>query len=94
MSDTSDLPPHHLDDIRTKLRSTSMKYHNSEIVYKKVIDQLSKNKNIIIIVIKKYKGCGVVILDRTKYIDKFLPILTAKQFSKLEYDPTSKLQQT
>ena len=71
-----------------------MKYHNSEIVYKKVIDQLSKNKNIIIIVIKKYKGCGVVILDRTKYIDKFLPILTAKQFSKLDYDPTSKLQQT
>ena len=76
-----------------------MKYHNSETVYKKVIDQLSKNKNIIIIIIiiiiiKKYKVCGVAILDRTKYIDKFLPILTTKQFSKSDYDPTSKLQQT
>ena len=74
-----------------------MKYHNSETVYKKVIDQLSKNKNIIIIIIiiiKKYKVCGVAILDCTKYIDKFLPILTTKQFSKSDYDPTSKLQQT
>ena len=93
MSDTSDLPPHHLDDIRAKLRSTSMKYHNSETVYKKVIDQLSKNKNIILI-IKKYKGCGVVVSDHTKYIDKFLPILTTKPFSTLDCDPTSKLQQT
>ena len=34
----------------------------------------------------------VVILDCTKYIDKCLSILATKQFSKLDYDPKSKLE--
>ena len=44
-----------------------MKYHKSKTTnkYKKAIDRLSKNNNII----KKDKGRGVVILDRTKYSD-------------------------
>ena len=45
-----------------------------------------------IIIIKQDKGWGVVILDRTKYIDKCLSMLATKQFSKLDYDPTSKLE--
>ena len=42
-----------------------MKYHKSKTTnkYKKAIDRLSKNN------IKKDKGRGVVILDRTKYSD-------------------------
>ena len=69
-----------------------MKYHNSKTAnkYKKVIDRLSKNNNIIII--KKDKGREVAILDRTKYIDKCLSMVATKQFSKLDYDPTSKLE--
>ena len=69
-----------------------MKYHNSKTAnkYKKVIDRLSKNNNIIII--KQDKGRGVVILYRTKYIDKCLPMVGTKQFSKLDYGPTSKLE--
>ena len=49
-----------------------MKYHNSKAAnkYKKFIDQLSKNNNIIII--KQDKVCVVIILDRTKNIDKCL----------------------
>ena len=92
LNDISDLPQHHLDNIKTKLRSTCMKYHNSKTAnkYKKVIDQLSKNNNIIII--KQDKGRGVVILDRTIYIDKCLSMLSTKQFSKLDCDPTSKLE--
>ena len=45
LNDISDLPQHHSDNIKTKLRSTCMKYHNSKTVnkYKKVIDWLSKN---------------------------------------------------
>ena len=78
LNDISDLPQHHLDNSQTKLRFTCMKYHNS------------KNNNIIII--KQDKGRGVVILDRTEYIDKCLPMLATKQFSKLEYDSTSKLE--
>ena len=31
-------------------------------------------------------------LDRTKYIDKCLIMVATKQFSKLVYDPTSKLE--
>ena len=58
--------------------------------YKKVIDRLSKNNNIIII--KQDKERGVVILDRPKYIDRCLPMVATKNFSKLEYDPTSKLE--
>ena len=34
----------------------------------------------------------VVILDCTKYNDKCLSILATKQFSKLDYDPKSKLE--
>ena len=57
-----------------------MKYHNSKTAnkYKKVIDQLSKND--IIIIVKQDKGCGVVILDRTKHIDKCLSMLATKKF--------------
>ena len=67
-----------------------MKYHNSKTAneYKKVIDRLSK---INIIIIKQDKGYRVVMLDRTKYIDKCLSMVATKQFSKLVYDPTSKL---
>ena len=51
LNDISDLPQHRLDNIKTKLRSTCMKHHNSKTVnkYKKVIDWLSKYNNIIII---------------------------------------------
>ena len=92
LNDISDLPQHHFDNIKAKLRSTCMKYDNSKTAnkYKKAIDRLSKNNNIIII--KQDKGHGVVILDRTKYIDKCLPMVATKQFSKLDYDLTSKLE--
>ena len=75
-----------------QLRSTCVKYRNSKTAnkYKKVIDRLLKNNNIIII--QQDKGRGVVVLDRTKYIDKCLPTVGKKQFSKLDYDPTSKLE--
>ena len=33
-NDISDLPQHHLDNIKTKLKSTCMKYHNSKTVNK------------------------------------------------------------
>ena len=59
-----------------------MKYHNSKTAnkYKQVIERLSKNNNVIII--KQDKGRGVIILDRTKYIDKCMSMVATKQFSK------------
>ena len=58
--------------------------------YKNDIEKLSKNDAIIIV--KQHKGHGVVILDRTKYIDKCLSMLGTKQFAKLDNHPTSKLE--
>ena len=71
LNEISNLLQHHLDNIKTKLRSICMKYHNSKAAnkYKKFIDRLSKNN---IIIIKQDKVCVVIILDRTKYIDKCL----------------------
>ena len=56
LNDISDLLQHHLDNIKTKLRSTRMKYHNSKTTnkYKNVIDRLSKN-NLCIFYIMFYK---------------------------------------
>ena len=57
----NDLPQHQLDHIKTKLRSTCEKYHNTRTKnkYKNVIEKLSKN--VAIIVVKQDKGRGVVI---------------------------------
>ena len=54
--------------------------------------QIKPPKKPVLLRVKKNKGRGVVILDRTKYIDKCLSRLATKQFSKLNYDPTSKLE--
>ena len=61
------IPDNELTSLKTKLRSTCEKYSkiNVPYKYKKVIDNLSKNKNIVIL--KQDKGRGVVILDTTKY---------------------------
>ena len=90
LNDISDLPQHQLDHIKTKLRSTCEKYHNTRTTNKckNVIEKLSKNDAIIIV--KQDKGRGVVILDHTKCIDKCLSMLGTKQFAKLDNDPTSK----
>ena len=58
--------------------------------YQHVIDNLSKNKSIIIV--RQDKGLGVTILDRKDYIEKCLNILDTKQFRKLSKDPTKTLE--
>ena len=47
--------------------------------YKKVIDNLSKSKNLVIL--KQDKRGGFVILD--KYTKKFMTLLNADRFKKL-----------
>ena len=41
-----------------------------------------------IVIIKQDKGRGVVIMDKSKYTEKGLAILSTKQFQKLKLDPT------
>ena len=72
-----------------KLKNTCKKYSkiNVPYKYKKDIDNLSKNKNIVIL--KQDKGRGVVILDTTKYTEKCMTLLNTERFKRLTTDPTA-----
>ena len=86
------IPDNELTSLKTKLRSTCEKYSkiNVPYKYKKVIDNLSKNKNIVIL--KQDKGRGVVILDTTKYTEKCMALLNAERFKRLTTDPTAAIE--
>ena len=72
-----------------KLKNTCKKYSKINVPYKykkkykKDIDNLSKNKNIVIL--KQDKGRGVVILDTTKH----MTLLNTERFKRLTTDPTA-----
>ena len=51
-----------------------------------MIKRLAENKGII--VLRKDKGKGVVIMHRGKYTEKCLNMLNSNQFKKLDHDPT------
>ena len=53
---------------------------------KRVINNLSKHEDIVIM--KQDKGRGVMIMDKTKYSEKCLELLSTKQFQTLNFDPT------
>ena len=83
------IPGNELTLLKTKLRSTCKKYSKTHVPYKykKVINNLFKNENIGIL--KKDKGRGVVILDRTKYTEKCMALLNTERFKRLTTDPTA-----
>ena len=55
-----------------------------------MIQNLSKNKEIVIL--KQDKGGGVVILDRRKYMEKCLTILSTSKFAEINHDPTAYIE--
>ena len=93
LKDISHIPENYLSSLKTKLRSTCEKYSKIHVPYKykKIIDQLSRNKGLCIL--KQDKGCSVVLMDRTKYTNKCLEILETNQFTKLNHDPTKLVQE-
>ena len=52
--------------------------------------RLSKNKDIVIL--KQDKGRGVVILNRSKYIEKCLSIVNSNEFLQVDKDPTASIE--
>ena len=56
--------------------------------YQQTVKEFSKNQNIVIM--KQGKGRGVVIMDKSKYCDKYLMILENGNFKTLDHDPTKK----
>ena len=80
------------DQLKSKIRRTCENYARMKTPYKykKIIESLSNNKNIIMI--KQDKGCGVVILNCKSYIEKCFKILEIGQLRKLEIDPTKTIE--
>ena len=50
-----------------------------------LLNKMSVTKNVNL---KKDKGRGVIILDRSKYMEKYFSILSAIQFAEIDNDPT------
>ena len=85
---TNHLSMNDKDELQSKLRRTCENYSKlkTPYKYKDIIKKLSQNNNIIIL--KQDKGRGVVILDKSTYVDKCLSLLNTDQFCKLDKDPT------
>ena len=89
---TSNLDQQIQDELKTKIRRNCENDSKVKVPYKfqHGIDNLSKNKSIIIM--RQDKGPGVTILDHKDYIEKCLNILDTKQFRKLSKDSTKTLE--
>ena len=92
LHEISAIPEENLTRIKTKLRSTCEKYYHGKpyFKYNQVIQNLSKNKEIVIL--RQDEGRGVVILGRSKYMENFLSILSTTQFSEMVHDPTAYIE--
>ena len=89
---TKHLSQQEQDQLKSKIRRTYENYAPIKTLYKykKIIENLSNNKNIIIL--KQDKGRGVVVLNRKSYIEKCCKILETGQFRKLEIDPMKTIE--
>ena len=81
-----------INKVKTKLRSTFEKYSNIKVPHtqRKIISGLSKRDDVILL--KQDKARGVVVMDRSKYNEKCLEMLSTKQFTVVENDPTKPLE--
>ena len=71
LRDTSHIPEQTLANVKTKFQNTCEKYCKIKVPfkYKEVIKKLSNNNGIVIS--KQDKGRGVVIMNRSAYLEKF-----------------------
>ena len=88
LRDISHISEQNLAHVKTKLRSTCEKYCKIKVPFKckEVIKKLSSNNSIVIL--KQDKGRGVVIMNRSAYLEKCFTLLNNSQFNKLTKDPT------
>ena len=78
--------------LKTKLRNICDKYSRIHMPYKyrKIVETLSNNKNIMLL--RQDKGRGIVVINRMKYTEKCLNLLNTDGFVKLNYDPTKTIE--
>ena len=98
LKDISHLNNDVITRLKTKLRHICDKYSRIKLPYKcrNVIKNLHRNKQLVIL--KQDKGRGVVLLDKTKYVEKCFSIINTNKFKKLDKNPTvnyeAKIQRT
>ena len=94
VKDISNISEEDLSALKTKISSTCEKYTRLNVPYKyqQTVKELSKNQ--IILIMKQDKGCGVVIMGKSKYHDNCLSILKNDNFKILDHDSTEKPEQT
>ena len=81
------------EELKSKVRRICENYIKMRIPckYKAVFQNLSQNRNIVLL--NQDKGQGIVILGRTKYIEKCINLLiNTDQFRELEKDPTKRIE--
>ena len=88
----ANISSHERDTLKTKIRRTCENYINipSKTKYEEIISTLPKNKRIVIL--RQDKGKGVVLINRSKYIEKCLSQLETPTFTKLTSDPTKTIE--
>ena len=92
LNNISPIPEGNLARIKTKLHSTCEKYYQVKpyFKYNQVTQNLSKNNEIVIL--KQDKGRRVMILDRSKYMEKCLSNLSTSQFDEIDHDLTAYIE--
>ena len=81
-----------LTKVKNNLRSTCEKYSNIKVplTRRKIISDLSKRDGIVLR--KQDKERRVVLMDISKYTEKYLEMLSTKQFTIVENDLTKTLE--
>ena len=81
------------DRMKTKVRQACENYYlvKSSKKVDEVITRLAKSKHVM--VLKQGKGRGVVLMDRTRYIDKCLEHLNTDNFRELGQDKTKTIEE-
>ena len=78
--------------MKTKLRNICDKYKHIRVPYKfrKVVEQLSRNKGTM--VLKQDKSRGVVVIGRKKYTEKCINLLHTDSFIRLDHNPSKTIE--
>ena len=89
---TRNMTPENKTELKSKFLNTFRNYSSIKepYKYKEIVKRLADNKDICLL--KQDKGKGIVIMDRTKYVEKCEEFLNGRRFDKIEEDPTSSFE--
>ena len=88
----SHITDNQLTELKSKLRNACHKYSNIKLPSKcqKIVKDLANNKDIRLL--RQDKGRGVVVMDSSKYIEKWLSILDNEKFIKITNEPPKHIE--